>query len=308
MEKKTYPVDTENSHQRLDIFVSSKSGMSRAFVQKLIKQGMVLVNTDREKPNYKIREGDSVELSVPDMPEETLVPENIPLDVIWEDDTIIVINKPPHMVVHPGAGHRGGTLVNALLARCDRLASLGSPLRPGVVHRLDKDTSGIIVLAKNDVAYRNLQKQFKKREVEKEYLALLYGKLKKDRGEITEAIGRAASDRKKMSTRTRKGREAITRYEVIKRFKPAALVKVRIITGRTHQVRVHFAALGHPVLGDKVYGKKTSLRVSHKTIIFPRQMLHAQRIKFLHPVTKKPAEFISTLPEDMDKVMRELPQ
>jgi 23S rRNA pseudouridine1911/1915/1917 synthase len=183
------------------------------------------------------------------MPEETLVPENIPLDVVWEDDTIIIINKPPHMVVHPGAGNRSGTLVNALLARSDRLASLGSPLRPGVVHRLDKDTSGIIVLAKNDTAYRNLQDQFKKRGVEKEYLALLYGKLKKDSGEITEAIGRAASDRKKMSTRTRKGREAITQYEVIQRFKPASLVKVRIITGRTHQIRVHFAALGHPVLG-----------------------------------------------------------
>ncbi|TNF56180.1 RluA family pseudouridine synthase [bacterium] len=308
MEKKTYTVDTENSDQRLDIFVSSKSGMSRAYVQKLIKQGFVLVNTDREKPNYKTREGDSVELSVPHMPGKTLVPEDIPLDVIWEDDAIIIINKPPHMVVHPGAGNRSGTLVNALLARCERLASLGSPLRPGVVHRLDKDTSGIIVLAKNDAAYRNLQNQFKKREVEKEYLALLYGKLKKDCGEITEAIGRASSDRKKMSTRTKKGREAITRYEVIKRFKPAALVKVRIITGRTHQVRVHFAALGHPVLGDKVYGKKTSLKISHKTIIFPRQMLHAQRIKFLHPVTKKPAEFISPVPEDMDRVMRELPQ
>jgi len=306
MKKTTYSAELGDKSRRLDIFVSSKSSLSRAYVQKLIKQEMVLVNSKPEKANYKINPGDSIELTIPDEPGNTLTPENIPLDIVWEDDYIVVINKPPFMVVHPGAGHKSGTLINAILARCEKLASIGAPLRPGIVHRLDKDTSGLIVLAKDNASYFNLIKQFKERQVEKHYLALLYSTLKKDRGEINSAIGRAVSDRKKMSTKTRRGKEAVTQFEVIQRYKSATLTKVRIITGRTHQIRVHFASQGHPVLGDKLYGKKTSLRLAHKTINFNRQMLHAYSLKFKHPVSGNPLEFTAPMPEDLERAVEEL--
>jgi len=308
MKKTAYIVEAETKSERLDSFISLRSGLSRSYIQKLIKQGLLVVNSRAEKPSYKIKNGDSIELTIPDVPEEKLKPEDIPLDVIWEDDHIIVINKPPGMVVHPGAGHKGGTLINALISRCEKLASIGAPLRPGVVHRLDKDTSGLIVFAKDDASYLNLQKQFKEREVEKYYLALLYGNLKKDSGEISARIGRAASDRKKMSLKTRRGREAITMFEVVKRLKSASLAKVRIITGRTHQIRVHFAAVGHPVLGDKTYGRKTFMKFAHKTIRFSRQMLHAYSLKFKHPTTARFLKFTAPMPEDMEKAVEEIVQ
>ncbi len=307
MEKTAYIVSPENSHERLDSFISAfKSGLSRSYVQKLIKQGLVAVNAKIEKASYKLKNGDRIDLAVPDEPEDMLIPEDLPLDIIYEDEYIIVVNKPPQMVVHPGAGNKGGTLINALLFRCGKLASIGAPLRPGVVHRLDRDTSGIIVVAKDDTAYLNLCKQFQERKVEKFYLALLYGSLKKDRGEISAAIGRAISDRKKMSTKTRKGKEAVTRFEVMKRFKSATLVKVKIITGRTHQIRVHFSASGHPVLGDKTYGKKTSIKFPQKTIYFNRQMLHAYNLKFQHPINGQPLEFTAPMPEDLEEAIKEL--
>lgn len=306
MGKTAYTAETENKAKRLDIYVSLKSGLSRSYIQKLIKQGLLTVNSKKEKASYKISFGDYIELIIPEETRETPLPEDIPLDVIWEDDHIIVINKPAGMVVHPCFGHRSGTLINALIARCGKLASIGAPLRPGVVHRLDKDTSGLIVIAKDDLAYLNLVKQFKEREVRKNYMALLYGNIKKEHGEITEAIGRAVSDRKKMSIKTKKGREAITRYNVIKRFKPAALVNVNIITGRTHQIRVHFSASGHPVLGDKTYGKKTLLKFAQKSIIFPRQMLHAYSLKFKHPITGQFLKLTAPMPEDMKKAVEEL--
>jgi 23S rRNA pseudouridine1911/1915/1917 synthase len=306
MRKKAYPVDTGNISERLDSFVSLKSGLSRARIQELIKDGHLLVNSVRKKNNYRLKPGDSVELTIPDEPEETLIPEDIPLHVLWEDASLIVINKPPRMVVHPGAGHRSGTIINALLFRCGKLAKIGAPLRPGVVHRLDKDTSGVIVFAKNDASHHHLQMQFKKREIEKQYLALLYGDFKNDRGEIKKAVGRSVSDRKKMSTRTRKGREAVTYFEIIKRFKPAVLAKINIITGRTHQIRVHCAAIGHPVLGDRIYGKKTVLRFPDRTVRFSRQMLHAHRLKFRHPDDERPMECTAPMPEDMQKAIEEL--
>jgi 23S rRNA pseudouridine1911/1915/1917 synthase len=306
VKKTTYTVEPEIKSERLDSFISSKSGLSRSYVQKLIKQGFLSVNSQREKTSYKIKAGDTIEYIIADEPQETLTPEDIPLTIIWEDDHIIVVNKPSGMVVHPAAGHRHGTLINALLSRCEKLASIGAPLRPGIVHRLDKDTSGLIVVAKDDISYVNLQKQFKKREVKKHYYALVYGNLKNDRGEINKAIGRAVSDRKKMSTRTTKGKEALTQFEVIKRLRSATLVKVTIITGRTHQIRVHFAASGHPVLGDKSYGKKTLLKFMHKTVSFNRQMLHAYSLKLKHPVKGNPLVFNAPIPEDIKKAIKEL--
>jgi 23S rRNA pseudouridine1911/1915/1917 synthase len=306
MNKKTFSVEEGHKSHRLDSFITSKSGLSRASVQRLIKQGLILVNTQTEKPSYKIRLLDSIELTIPHDPVKSLSPENVPLEVLWEDEYIVIVNKQYGMVVHPGAGHRSGTLMNALAARCEKLASIGAPLRPGVVHRLDKDTSGILIVAKDDSAFLHLQKQFKNREVEKYYYALLYGNFKKDRGEKNSSIGRALSDGKKMSTRTRKGKEAVTRYEVVNTFKSATLAEIRIITGRTHQIRVHFAAIGHPVLGDKTYGKKTELKLRDRTIRFNRQMLHAYRIRFKHPVSGEFIEISSDIPEDMQKAIGEL--
>jgi len=307
MGKLSYTVGPENKLKRLDSFVSSKSGLSRSYVQKLIQQGLLIVNIRAEKASYKVKDGDRIEVTFPEESPSMLNPEEILLDVIWEDEYIIVINKVPGMVVYPAAGHKSGTLLNALIFRCGKLASTGAPLRSGVVHRLDRDTSGLIVFAKNDMAYANLVRQFSERKVEKHYLALLYGKLKTDRGEINAAIGRSVSDRKKMSTKTRKGKEAVTQFEVIEKFKSATLAKVKIITGRTHQIRVHFADSGHPVLGDKTYGKKTTINFGQKkTLSFGRQMLHAFNLKFKHPLNGRPLEFTAPLPGDMKKAIEEL--
>ena len=307
MEKTIYNIPSGARPERLDIYLSLKTGLSRGRIQNLIKQGFVQVNSKTQKASYKIRQGDEIEVAVPDEPENTLVPEDIPLDIIYEDEHIIVVNKPPGMVVYPAAGHRNGTLMNALIFRCKKLASTGAPLRPGVVHRLDKDTSGVMVLAKDDSAYLNLCGQFRERAVEKQYIALLYGNFKNDTGEINAPIGRAASDRKKMSVRTKNGKEAITRYDVIKRFKSAMLAKVSILTGRTHQIRVHLASAGHPVLGDKTYGKKVEVNAdAKKKVLFSRQMLHAQSLKIKHPVSHEPLVFTAPMPDDMEKAVAAL--
>ncbi len=306
MKKKLFTVSPGTKSQRLDQFISSKSGLTRSYVQKLIKDSLLLVNSHTEKSNYKVKEGDRIELTIKEEPAAVLVPENLALDIVWEDRHIIVINKPPDMIVYPAAGHKNGTLLNALISKYKKLASTGAPLRPGVVHRLDKDTSGLIVIARDNTAYLNLIKQFAERRVEKHYLTLLYGNLRADRGEINIPIGRSVSDRKKMSTKTRRGKKAITRFQVSKRFKSATLVKVTIITGRTHQIRVHFAASGHPVLGDKTYGKKTSIRSKFKTIFFSRQMLHAHQLKLNHPISGKILRFTAPVPEDMNNAIDEL--
>lgn len=306
MKKDLFIVSQKISGERLDAFVSSQSDLTRSYVQKLIRDGLVQVNAHTERASYKVKESEAVELTWPAPPEDLLIPQEIPLDVIWEDEYMIVINKPPDMVMYPGLGHEHGTLMNAVVARCRKLSSVGAPLRPGVVHRLDQETSGVIIIAKDDSAHHNLVRQFKEREVDKQYLALLYGNLKENSGEIKTLIGRSASSRKKMSAKPKRGKEAITRFEVIKRVKSAALVKVRIITGRTHQIRVHFASIGNPVLGDKTYGKKTSITLAQRTISFPRQMLHSYSLRLKHPIDGKPLEFTAPMPEDMKKAMEEI--
>jgi 23S rRNA pseudouridine1911/1915/1917 synthase len=306
MQKRSYIARNENRSERLDTFISTRDSLSRSQAQRLIREGLVLVNSRTARASYRLQSGDVIDLTVPEEPPVTLVPEDIPLDVLFEDRHVIAINKPPGIVIYPAAGHRSGTILNALVARGTKLASTGSPLRPGVVHRLDKETSGVMLFAKDNQAYLDLVRQFREREIEKVYLALIYGNPARDSGEIRSLIGRSLSDRKKMSTRTRRGREALTTYTVEKRLDGAALVRVTIITGRTHQIRVHFASSGYPVLGDKTYGKKTLLKRHGRTVRFNRQMLHAFRFTFRHPVQGGVIVLSAPVPHDMDMAINEL--
>ncbi|MCL4457036.1 MAG: RluA family pseudouridine synthase [Nitrospirae bacterium] len=299
-----------DASKRLDVFVSEKTDITRSQVQRLIRERLVLVNNKQESPNYRIRTNDSITINKPEEEFKTLIPENIPLKIFHIDDHLVVVDKPAGMVVYPATGHDRGTLLNALAYRCKKLASIGGPLRPGVVHRLDKDTSGIMVVALDDKTYYDLAEQFKNRTINRKYMALVYGNIKEDSGKIVMEIGRSASDRKKMSTKTKRGKEAVTRWKVIKKFGAATLIEAKLGTGRTHQIRVHFSAIGHPVLGDKTYGKKIEVEIktdgSKKKIAFPRQMLHAETLGFTHPVTKEYLEFSSPLPEDMEGCIKNL--
>jgi len=314
MEIKRIIVQLEYAGQRLDSFLAHATGITRSQIQKLIEKGNVLVNGRSSSQNYKVRINDIITVSIPPREEvQELIPEQIPIEILYKDDYIVLVNKPAGMVVYPSAGHGRGTLMNALAYHFRKLASIGGPLRPGVVHRLDKDTSGVMVIALTDEAYYNLLEQFRKKTVKRRYIALVDKKLPRDEGEITSLIGRSESDRKKMSTRVRKGREAVTTWRVLERFANATLVEARLRTGRTHQIRVHFASIGHPVLGDRTYGKKTEIEVTRyalcvtkKKITFPRQMLHAESLGFIHPVTGEYLEFSSKLPEDMAQKIEEL--
>jgi|Deesub1362A_J573_1020465.scaffolds.fasta_scaffold02127_2 23S rRNA pseudouridine1911/1915/1917 synthase len=302
----TYTVSAHEEGQRLDVFLSEKTELTRSKIQNLLRDGHILVNNRKEKQGYRVRRGDIIECHIPEPEPQILIPEDIPIDIVWEDSHVIVVDKPPGLVVHPAPGHTRGTLINALLFRCNRLASVGMPLRPGIVHRLDKDTSGLIVVAKDDQAYYGLVDQFKNKEVEKEYKVLVFGNLKDESGEIRSMIGRAIHNRKKMSTKTRCGREAVTRYRIVKRLPQATLVDVVLFTGRTHQIRVHFSSIGHPVLGDRTYGRKSQITINKETIRFPRQMLHACRLAFIHPISGERLEFRSDLPPDMEEAVQRL--
>jgi 23S rRNA pseudouridine1911/1915/1917 synthase len=276
---------------RLDQFLaSSAAGLSRARVQDLIKEGHVTLNASAAKASARLRAGDVVVLcEPPPVPTET-VAEEIALDVLFEDDDLIVINKPAGLVVHPAAGNWTGTLVNALLHHCQSLSGIGGKQRPGIVHRLDKETSGCLVVAKNDVAHQALAKQFAGREVTKIYLAIVVGKFARQSGMIEAAIGRHPVQRKKMTVLpTGKGRAAKTGYRVLREVPAGTLVECTLHTGRTHQIRVHLKHLGHPLLGDEVYGKRAG---------FPRQMLHAWRLGFIHPRTQQRLNFESPIPAD----------
>ena len=300
-------VNFSDAGQRIDTFLASKTGITRSQLQKLIESGSVLVNSRIVSQNYRVKTNDVITLTISDKETEGLIPEPIPLEILYKDDYLVVVNKPAGMVVYPSAGHNQGTLMNALSHYCKKLASVGGTLRPGIIHRLDKDTSGVMVVALNDEAYYNLVEQFRQRTITRRYSALVYGNLKEDKGEIALQIGRSVSDRKKMSTRVRKGKEAITRWKVLERFGNATLIEARLGTGRTHQIRVHFASTGHSVVGDRTYGKKVELEVkAKKKIVFPRQMLHAELLGFTHPATGKYLEFSSPLPEDMTQKIKAL--
>ncbi|MDP2167786.1 MAG: RluA family pseudouridine synthase [Thermodesulfovibrionales bacterium] len=290
----------EDSARRIDALVAGKTGISRSQVQRLIEEGLVTVAGKRVKPDIKVRAGDLISITIPERaPSGALIPEDIPIGIIYRDEFLVVVDKPPGMVVYPAAGHAGGTLMNALAFQTGRLNAVGGPLRPGVVHRLDKDTSGVMVVALKDNAYWGLIEQFRQRTVNKRYTAIVFGRLKGQRGEIRAGIGRSGADRKKMSVKARRAKEAHTEWVAVEGLNDATLVNIKLKTGRTHQIRVHFASIGHPVLGDRVYGKKTTLG----GVSFPRQMLHAGLLGFVHPVKGEYMEFKSPLPEDMEKAI-----
>jgi len=283
---------------RLDRFLQTQlSGQSRAFVQKLIAQGNVLINGRPGKPSYQVRADDRVSVEIPPPRPVAAQPEEIPLDVLYEDAELIVVNKPAGLVVHPAAGNREHTLVNALLHHCrGQLAGISGIERPGIVHRLDKGTSGCLVVAKTDFAHQALIAQFKARSVKKVYRAVCWGKFNRPSGRIETVIGRSNRDRKKMSARVTRGRPSLTEYRVQKQCDRFALVELTLHTGRTHQIRVHMSHIGHPVVGDAVYGR------SHPTISVARPLLHAYKLGFAHPRTGKFMEFTATVPEDMVKL------
>ena len=303
--KITVMVTFDEINERMDSFLSRKTDFTRSRIQQLIKNGDITVNGKNAKNNkkikssYKIEENDRIEIFIPETEQAEIIPENIKIDIIYEDEDIAVINKNAGLVVHPAQGHYSGTLVNAILYHIKDLSGINGEIRPGIVHRLDKDTSGLIVIAKNDKAHINLAKMFQEKKIKKTYLAILKGKLTKEKGRIVTQIGRDTDDRKKMTVikGNDRGKEAITNYNVICSNELFTLVKVYIETGRTHQIRVHMKHMGYPILGDMGYGRKDSEK---------RQMLHAYKLEFLHPVTEKPMKFISEIPEDFRKALKNI--
>ncbi len=294
MEQYEFKIDSSSSRERLDIFLSTQlKEISRSRLKKLIAEGKVTVNRLNRPAGYKVREGDQVMVQVPAPVPLDTVAEPIPLNIIFEDEHLIALDKPAGTVVHPAPGHSSGTLVNALLHHCKNLSGIGGVERPGIVHRLDKDTSGLVMVAKTESAHKNLAAQFKKREIHKEYLAIVKGNVKKDSGSIHTSIGRHKVHRKKMDTRAPKGREASTRYEVVHRHKNWSFLRLWPKTGRTHQIRVHLASIHHPIIGDQLYGGKSA------DLKMPRQALHAHILKLKHPVTGLNLSFQAPLPKDM---------
>jgi len=293
-----FVVSENDAKLRLDHFLAELlPEYSRSRLQQLIRSGFVRVNGGASRPRQIVRVGDKIDLIEPPPEKVDIRPEPIPLDVLFEDDDLIVINKPAGMTVHPGAGQREHTLVNALLSHCAGLSGVGGKERPGIVHRLDKETSGCLVVAKNDMAHRELSKQFAARTVEKIYLALVAGKLRKPAGVIDEKIGRHPVHRKRMQVSSLRGRTARTEYRVIRSCDATSLIECRLHSGRTHQIRVHLHHLGHPVLGDKVYAPRFAKN-------FPRQMLHAWKLGFRHPRTSQWKTFEASLPNDFDLAVK----
>ncbi len=299
----TFPADAAASGVRLDVFLAARlPGCSRSFAGQLVTAERFTVNGNARKPSYRLKMGDVVSGRLPIPQSSGFQPEPIPLSILYEDPQILVVNKPAGLVVHPAPGHTTGTLVNALLHHCSDLGAIGTEIRPGIVHRLDKDTSGTLVVAKTAVALDHLAGQFKRRTVRKEYLALVHGEMAQPSGSVRLPIGRHPVDRKRMSTVSRKGREAETEWRLLRALGGASLLEVGLRTGRTHQIRVHCAAIGHPILGDPVYGRGRGGERRGPG----RQMLHALRLELDHPRTGERMRFESPMPEDMREVIEEL--
>lgn len=294
MEKYTFTVDSGNAGLRLDKYLVGRipKTISRTRIQRLIDDKKVLINGTPRKSHYKLESGDFIEAEMTKPRKIELKPEDIPLKIVYEDERLIVVDKPAGMVVHPAPGNYSGTLVNALVYYANKL-SPSEELKPGIVHRLDKDTSGLVIVAKDEAAHSFLSKQFNKRTMDKRYIAVVEGVMELDNGIISEPIGRHPRDRKKMSVRFSESRNAVTRYKVLERFRDHTLLEVKPETGRTHQIRVHMAYIGHPVVGDAAYG------VMRKTDLIARQALHAASISFLHPTSKEQKKIETKLPEDI---------
>jgi len=305
----SFLVNSKDSAKRLDVFLSQKDPvLSRSQIKRLIEKGNVQVGGRKAKAGLRLRENDVVTLTLPEPQKLEVQAQRIPLSILYEDRQLIVVDKPAGMVVHPGAGNYSGTLVNALLHHCPDLPGIGGVLRPGIVHRLDKETSGVLVVAKDDLAHRFLSEQFKKHTPKRRYIGIVFGQLA-EKGEIEASIGRHPSQRKKMSTRPRKGKAAKTHWKVLERFRHFNLVEFRLETGRTHQIRVHLSSLGHPLLGDPLYGGRRRLASVEPLPLrqglqrLRRQALHAASLGFVHPVTEETLGFSSPTPEDMEEAI-----
>ncbi len=296
---KQFIIDSNEEKNRLDKVISGLDNtISRTAVKRLIDEDKITVNGKKEKPSYEVKNGDIIEIEEEIPCESHITAQDIPIDIIYEDNDILVINKPKGMVVHPGNGNPDGTLANAIMGICgDSLSGIGGRIRPGIIHRLDKDTSGVIVVAKNDKAHIDISNQIKNRETSKKYIALVRGIIKEEEATINMPIGRSTKDRKKMAVR-KDGKEAVTHFKVLKRYNEYTLLELKIDTGRTHQIRVHMAEIGHPVVGDYVYSNgKNPFNVVG-------QMLHSKRIEFVHPTTKRKVEFEAPLPQYFENILK----
>ncbi|MCI7444291.1 MAG: RluA family pseudouridine synthase [Clostridium sp.] len=300
MEETILIVDKESENNRIDKYLAEAfNGKSRSYIQGLIEKENIKVNGKSVKSNYKVKENDEILISMPEALELEVEAEDIPLDILYEDNDVIVINKPQGMVVHPAPGNYTKTLVNALLYHCKDLSTINGVIRPGIVHRIDKDTTGVLVVAKNDESHNFLSKQLQTHSMKREYIALVEGRLKEDKGTINKPIGRNKKDRLKMGI-VEDGKRAVTHYEVLERYKNTTLIKCVLETGRTHQIRVHMASIGHPLVGDEVYGfKKQRFKLKG-------QVLHAKTLGFIHPKTKEYMEFTTNLPEYYNNLIEKL--
>ena len=295
---------SENEKKRLDAYISQNTDISRSMVQKLLDEEKITVNDKIQKASYKVQAFDKIQINIESPKEVKIEPQDIPLDIVYEDNDILVVNKQKGIVVHPANGNPDGTLVNAIMAHCkDSLSGIGGELRPGIVHRLDKDTSGLLIIAKNDKAHIQVSQQIKDREVKKTYIALVRGTIVEDEATINMPIGRSTKDRKKMAV-TKNGKDAVTHFKVLNRYTTNkgsyTLLEIKIDTGRTHQIRVHMAEIGHPIIGDGVYSNgKNEFGVEG-------QCLHARRLEFVHPITGKEMKLEAPLPEYFQKIIEQL--
>lgn len=298
----TFTIKQEESSVRIDRYLAEQCPeFSRSYLQKLLKEQKVTADGRPVKANYKIQPGAEIQVEIPDMEVPDIRPEDIPLDILYEDEHLLVVNKPKGMVVHPAAGHTEGTLVNAVMAHCgDNLSGINGVLRPGIVHRIDKDTTGALVICKEDAVHRDLAEQLKEHSIKRRYRAIVQGNLKEDEGTIEGPIGRHPTDRKKMAINYKNGKDAVTHYKVLERFGQYTYIECRLETGRTHQIRVHTTSIGHPLLGDTVYGS------SKNPFHLQGQTLHAMILGFRHPVTGEYIEFEAPLPDYFLKLLEKL--
>ena len=300
MEKLFFTIEKGGEH--IDKYLSEQlEDMTRSHIQKLIKENMVRVNGMAVKSNFKLSASDQIEVEIPELKEPDILPENIPLDILYEDQDILVVNKPKGMVVHPAPGHYTGTLVNAIMYHCkDNLSGINGVMRPGIVHRIDMDTTGSLLICKNDRAHQALAEQLKEHSITRKYHAIVHGRLKEDEGTIDKPIGRHPIDRKKMSVHCTNGREAITHYRVLKRFQQFTYIECQLETGRTHQIRVHMSSIGHPILGDQIYGPaKCPYKLQGQT-------LHAKVLGITHPITGEYMEFDAPLPDYFQALLEKM--
>lgn len=293
-------ITPEMEGERIDKCISNYlESLSRSYIQKIIKDGEAYVNDAVVKANYKVKVDDKVQFEIPDCEEPDIPPQDIPLDILYEDKDILIVNKPKDMVVHPAPGHYEGTLVNAIMFHCkDELSGINGVLRPGIVHRIDKDTTGSIIICKNDEAHRKIAQQLKEHSITRKYRAIVYGRIMEEEGTVNAPIGRHPTDRKKMAINEKNGKPAVTHYKVLERFDKYTYIECQLETGRTHQIRVHMTSIGHPLLGDEVYGNaKCPFKLEGQT-------LHAMTIGFIHPTTGEYVEYEAPLPEYFEHLLQ----